>query len=157
MVAFAVVAGILGSKLYDGRVRASNRADALRVLPRYAAQVLSFDYRHLDANSAAARPLLSGGYRTEYAASMAKNAKQWKQYHYVVKSSVASAGVSQVSGSSAVVVAFVDQTVSAGTTSKATGKSKAKTKTGTAKDLIRLRFTLQREHGKWLLTKLDPL
>ena len=158
VVAFAVSAGILGMKLYDGRVRVSNRADALRVLPRYASQVLSFDYRHLDANSAAARPLLSGSYRTEYTASMTKNAAQWRKYHYVVKSKVASAGVSAVSGSKAVVVAFVDQTVSAGTATAAKKNGKAgKPKTGTAQDLIRLQFTLQREHGEWLLTKLDPL
>jgi Mce-associated membrane protein len=107
---------------------------------------LSFDYRHLDDNAKAARPLLSGAYRQDYDKSMSEHAAAWKKYHYVVKSTVASAGVSQMSGSQVVVVAFVDQSVSAGTT-----------KIGTAKDLIRLRFTVQHRGGSWLLTKLDSL
>jgi Mce-associated membrane protein len=152
-VGFAVVAGIFGTKLYDGRVRNSNRADVLRIVPQYASQVLSFDYRHLADNSAAAKPLLSGAYRTEYAQSMTKNSAQWKKYHYVVKSKVASAGVSQASGSRVVVVAFIDQTVSA--TSPSTAKKKGKS--GSATEPIRLRLTVQREHGHWLLSKLDAL
>lgn len=152
-VVFAVAAGIFGMKLYDGRVRNNNRADVLRIVPQYASQVLSFDYRHLSDNAAAAKPLLSGAYRTEYASSMSKNAAQWKKYHYVVKSKVASAGVSQVSGSQVVVVAFIDQTVSA--TSPSTAKKKAKS--GSATEPIRLRLTIQRQHGHWLLTKLDAL
>lgn len=152
-VGFAVAAGIFGVKLYDGRVRNNNRADVLRIVPQYASQVLSFDYRHLPDNAAAAKPLLSGAYRTEYAQSMSKNAAQWKKYHYVVKSKVASAGVSQVSGSQVVVVAFIDQTVTA--TSPSTAKKKAKS--GSATEPIRLRLTVQRDHGHWLLSKLDAL
>ncbi|HEX3813769.1 MAG TPA: hypothetical protein VHX59_13110 [Mycobacteriales bacterium] len=146
LVVFAVTAAVLGLRLYDGRASDANSADVLRIVPRYASQVLSFDYRHLDTNAAAARPLLSGSYRKDYDQSMTSHAAAWKKYHYVVKSSIASAGVSQASGSQVVVVAFVDQSVSAGTT-----------KIGTAKDLIRLRLTLQRQHGSWLLIKLGSL
>ena len=145
-VAFAVTAGVLGQRLYQDRVRAANSSDVLKIVPRYASQVLSFDYRQLDANLAAARPLLSGPYRKDYQQSMSDHAAAWKKYHYVVKSSIASAGVSKASGSQVVVVAFVDQSVSAGTT-----------KIGTAQDLIRLRMTIQRQDGKWLLTRLDSL
>lgn len=146
LVVFAGIAAVLGLRVYDGRTSDTNAAAVLRIVPRYASQVLSFDYRQLDRNSAAARPLLSGAYRKDYDQSMTSHAAAWKKYHYVVKSSIASAGVSRASGSEVVVVAFVDQSVSAGTT-----------KIGTAKDLIRLRLTLRRQNGTWLLTKLDSL
>jgi Mce-associated membrane protein len=146
IVVFVVTAGVLGLRLYRGRAAATSSAEVLKIVPRYASQVLSFDYRRLDSNSAAARPLLSGAYRKDYEQSMTSHAAAWKKYHYVVKSKIASAGVSQSSGSRVVVVAFVDQSVSAGTK-----------KSGTAQDLIRLRFTMQRQHGSWLLTKLDSL
>ncbi len=143
---FVVAGAVLGLRLVRNRQQSQDRAVVLRIVPRFASQVLSFDYRHLDDNAKAARPLLSGAYRQDYDKSMTEHATAWKKYHYVVKSSVASAGVSRMSGSQAVVVAFVDQSVSAGTT-----------KIGTAKDLIRLRLTVQHQNGTWLLTKLDSL
>jgi Mce-associated membrane protein len=146
IVVFLVTGVVLGLRLVRNRQQSQDRAAVLRVVPRFATEVLSFDYRHLDDNAKAARPLLSGAYRQDYDKSMSEHATAWKKYHYVVKSNVASAGLSRISGSQAVVVAFVDQSVSAGTS-----------KIGTAKDLIRLRFTVQHQNGTWLLTKLDSL
>jgi len=154
VVVFAAGAIVLGWRLYQGRVRAQNRADVLRIVPKYGAQILSYDYRTLDANAASAHPLLTGGYRGTYDRSMAQYAAQYRKYHFAVKSTVASAGVISASGSSVTVVVFVDQTVTA---QAPPAKGKAKPKGGSSSDQIRLRLTFQRQGGHWKVSKLDPL
>jgi hypothetical protein len=60
-----------------------------------------------------------------------------------VKSSVSSAGVSDASADQVRVVAFIDQTVTAGVP-----------KSATTQEQIRLALTFERHGGDWLLAKV---
>ena len=76
-----------------------------------AATILSYDYRHLDADFAAASALTTGSFRTDYQATTAKAVRQLAtQTKAVVSAKVAAAGVVSSSADRATVLLFVNQT-----------------------------------------------
>jgi hypothetical protein len=112
------------------------------------AKILSYDYRHLDADENAAASHLTGTFRNQYVASMnttiKKNAPPAKA---VVVGEVGTSAITSVSGdgTQAVLLVLGQQTV-----------TNAAQKTPRY-DMVNLRVTAQFVHGTWLVADLATL
>lgn len=112
------------------------------------ARILSYDYRHLDADETAAASHLTGTFRNQYVASMnttiKKNAPPAKA---VVVGEVGTSAITSVSGdgTQAVLLVLGQQTV-----------TNAAQKTPRY-DMVNLRVTAQLVHGTWLVADLATL
>ncbi len=119
---------------------------ALATARTSAVRILSYDYRHLDSDFGAATALTTGAFRTDYRATTAKAVAQLAtQTKAVVTAKVAAGGVVTSTASRATVLLFVDQT----TTSNRLAAPKV--------DQGRVELTLQRVHGRWLVSALKSL
>ncbi|WP_328394655.1 hypothetical protein OHS70_06715 [Streptomyces sp. NBC_00390] len=147
-------AGVLGAQYADGRLTDRARVEAPAAARKAAPVVLSYDYRRLDRDFAAARGHLTGKFRDEYGRTTSKVvAPTATKYHGVVKASVVrppdggAPAVSVVSASPdrAVVLLFVNQV----TTSTQV--------TGPRVDLNRVRMTMARTSDGWKVSAVDAL
>lgn len=148
VVALAVVTTLL---MVDWR-RAQARANAVAEVPSlaktYAAKILSYDYRHIRADAAAASGVTTGDYRGQYRQSMDQLIiPQATQVHAVVQAEVIDAGVTSVSddGHQAVVLVYANQTVT---------NTRIK---GSRVDQVRVRLTMVRAGHGWRVSKVDSL
>ena len=135
-----------------GWLRAQARADALARVPSLAktdaAKILSYDYRHIQADADAATGVITGAYRDQYRQSMDQLIiPQAQQVHAVVRAEVVNAGVSSVSadGDQAVVLVYANQTVTNTRVS------------GSRVDQVRVRLTMVRVGDGWRVSKVDSL
>jgi Mce-associated membrane protein len=111
-----------------------------------AATILSYDYRHLDSDFAAATALTTGSFRSDYQATTTKAVSQLAtQTKAVVVAKVAAVGVVSSSTDRATLLLFVDQT----TTSNRLSSAKT--------DLVRVQMTMSRVGGRWLVSSLKAL
>lgn len=106
-------------------------------------QMLSFDYRTFDADSAKVQPLLAGPFRSEFTSTMAAQIKPLAQKSKsVVRARVYDVGVVNASERSVTVLAFVNQ---------------AKTSSDLERPAIdqnRVIATLTKVDGRWLISGL---
>lgn len=147
-------AAVLGSTYADGRRADGARVQALAAATQAAPVVLSYDYRRLDRDFAAARGHLTGKFRDEYRRTTTTVvAPTAAKYHGVVKATVVkppgggapAASVVSASPDKAVVLLFVNQV----TTSTQV--------TGPRVDLNRVRMTLTRTDAGWKVSAVDAL
>ncbi|MGI5403731.1 hypothetical protein ACQEVG_30625 [Streptomyces sp. CA-135486] len=152
-VLLAAVA-VLGSTYGDGRRADGARTQALAAATQAAPIVLSYDYRRLNQDFAAARDHLTGTFRDEYRRTTTTVvAPTAAKYHGVVKATVVkppgggapAASVVSASPDKAVVLLFVNQV----TTSTQV--------TGPRVDLNRVRMTLTRTDAGWKVSAVDAL
>ena len=148
VVALAVATAVL----VLGWLRAQARADAMARVPALArtdaARILSYDYRHIQADADAATRVITGGYRDQYRQSMDQLIiPQAQQVHAVVQAEVLNAGVSSVSddGRQVVVLVYANQTV---TNTRITGSRV---------DQVRVRLTMVRVGDGWKVSRVDSL
>lgn len=133
------------------RVRADQRVETARDQAAAAAQshavsILSYDYRHLDQDFAAARRTLTGSFARDYRSTTSQLVRPGAvQYHVVVKAEVAAESVVRATADRVVVLLFVNQT----TTSTRLD--------GPRVDLNRVRLTLVKVDGSWLVNNVDAL
>jgi Mce-associated membrane protein len=133
------------------RVRSDQRVETARDLAMAAAHdhaqtILSYDYRHLDADFAAARATLTGKFARDYKVTTTTLVRPGaEQYHVVVKAEVAAQSVVSATADQVVVLLFVNQT----TTSTRLDGPKV--------DLNRVRLTLVKSGGSWLVNKVVAL
>jgi Mce-associated membrane protein len=133
------------------RVRADQRVEtardqAMAAAHDHAQAILSYDYRHLDADFAAARATLTGRFARDYKVTTTTLVRPGaEQYHVVVKAEVAAQSVVSATADQVVVLLFVNQT----TTSTRLDGPKV--------DLNRVRLTLVRTGGSWLVNKVVAL
>lgn len=154
LVVVGVVAGTLLASAYrhgDSTQRA--RTQALSAARTAAPAILSYDYRHLDRDFAAALSHLTGPFRDEYRRTTSTVvAPTAKEYHGVVKATVAqpaggeqAASVVSASPGKVVVLLFMNQV----TTS---------TRLDTPRlDLNRVRMTLTHTADGWKISAVDAL
>jgi Mce-associated membrane protein len=154
LVVVGVVVGTLLASAYrhgDSTQRA--RTQALSAARTAAPAILSYDYRHLDRDFAAALSHLTGPFRDEYRRTTSTVvAPTAKQYHGVVKATVAqpaggeqAASVVSASPGKVVVLLFMNQL----TTS---------TRLDTPRlDLNRVRMTLTHTADGWKISAVDAL
>ncbi len=145
-VVLTAVAAVLGWLAWSTGRTAAARDDALAAGRSHAQQILSYDYRHIDADIARAKRDITGAFGKDYADTASTVVKPTAvQYHAVVEATVKAASVVSASPSRVVVLLFVDQT----TTSTRVPGPKT--------DQSRVRMTLVETHGTWLVSAVDAL
>ncbi|MEO6204899.1 MAG: hypothetical protein ABIO67_05895 [Mycobacteriales bacterium] len=111
-----------------------------------ARELFSYDYRTLDKDFSAGRALTTGAFRTDYEKTTTKVvADVAKRYKAVVTANVINAGVVRASPNEVVTIVYVNQVT---TSTQVTGEKV---------DLSRVRMTVVRSGGRWLVTKVDAL
>jgi len=153
LVAGLVAVAVLGWRYREGVRAEQARGQALAAARQAAPVVLSYDYRHLDRDFAAARARLTGHFRDEYRKTTTTVVGPTaRKYHGVVKATVSAptggspaASVISASADRAVVLLFVNQV----TTSTQVSGSRV--------DLNRVRMTLTRMSDGWKVSGVDAL
>ena len=141
----------LTAALLTLRARADDRVEQAREEARAAAEaaavtLLSYDHRRLDRDFAAARKLLTGGFADDYAQTTEEVVRPTAlEVEAVVTAEVAASSVVRASENRVVVLLFVDQTT---TSTRVEGPQV---------DLNRVRMTLTRTNGRWLVSGVDAL
>ncbi|MDX6288157.1 MAG: Mce-associated rane protein [Frankiales bacterium] len=144
-VVVAALDVLLLLRLQDRRDSEDARTDAVTAAKTSVIEILSYDYRSLDKDIAAAKGRSTGAFLAEYSSTASRLLAQAKQLKAVVQASVASTSVVSSSSGRVVVLAFVDQA-----TVKAGDKQ-------TRIDQNRVRMTMQKVKGRWLVAQLDAL
>lgn len=143
----AVVAGgalVLRQRQHDATDRAA--AQALAAARSAAVTVLSYDYRHLDADFRAAQALTAQPFTGEYERTTAKAVRPVATKNQaVVQATVSAAGVVRASAELVVVLAFVNQT----TRSSRLERPQV--------DQNRVELTMTRSHGRWLVAGVKAM
>jgi Mce-associated membrane protein len=146
MLAALSAFGLVAYRVRAGAGVETARDQASAAAQRDAVAILSYDYRHLDANFAAARKTLTGSFARDYRATTSSLVRPGaQQYHVVVKAEVAATSVVSATADKVVVLLFVNQT----TTSTRL--------TGPRVDLNRARLTLVKVDGTWLVNNVVAL
>ncbi len=112
------------------------------------AKVVSYDYRHIDQDTATAAAYLAEPFRDEYQRSIKTTIRaQALKLKSVVQGEVGSSGITSVTddGKQATVLVLGQQTIT-NTVHPATNPER---------DPISVRVTLTLVHGRWLISKMD--
>ncbi len=144
-IALSAVAGWQVVHERGARASADARPQALVAARTAAVALLSYDHRHLDADFARARKLLTPAFAKDYDETVKAVRPTATQYHAVVSASVSAAGLRSLHGNSAVALLFVNQT--------STNDKHAEPRI----DQSRVRMTLVRRDGRWLVSGLQAL
>jgi Mce-associated membrane protein len=137
---------VLGWSTWQASRTAAAGEHALAASRPHAQEILSYDYRNIDADIARAKKDITGPFQKEYSDTTSKVVKPTAvQYHAVVTATVKAASVVSASPTKVVVLVFVNQT----TTSTQVQGAKV--------DQSRVRLTLVRTGGKWLVSQVDAL
>jgi Mce-associated membrane protein len=148
-VAVAVVLAVVVSSL-SGRT-SQNASSATTATVEKAATTgaqaaLSYDYRHLSTDFAAAEKLMTPSFKADYTSKTAHEVTApAKKFHAVSVATVEAAGVGSISSSRATVLVFLDQTVRNSQLS------------APRLDRSRVQVSLVRSGGKWLINNLSPI
>ena len=151
LLAAAVAALLVATALLAVSLRRQSQTDRARQEALVAAKaagavLLSYDYRHLEADFARAKALTTGVFRGQYGDTTSKVVgPPALQYHAVVTAEVTMAGVVSAAPHAAVVLLFVNQTT---TSTRVVGQKL---------DLNRVRLTMQETGGRWLVSKVEAL
>ncbi len=157
LTALLTVLGVLAAVavvvfgLHDRSAEASDssRTAAVAAARTAAQDVLSYDYRSLDKDIAQARAETTGMFRTQYDDTAKQLLSQAAAVKAIVQASVGTAGVVSAGSDHVVVLLFIDQ---------ASVKQLAGSATPTTRiDQSRVRMTMTRVHGRWLVSALSAL
>jgi Mce-associated membrane protein len=145
-LALVAAAGVLAYRVHEDQAADSARSAATAAARTAARQVLSYDHRHLDADFAGASKLLTGPFKDQYARTTRSVVRPTAvKYHAVVKADVVATSVIRGTGDRVVLLLFVNQTTTSTRLS------------GPRVDLNRVRMTMAKVDGKWLVRGLDAL
>ena len=146
LVSTLTVGGILGHKAWSDHQDEQGRDAAAGAASKAAALVLSYDYRRLKQDFAAARATLTPDFATKFDATTKVVGDQAVKTKATVKADVREVSVSNSSADVVNVLLFVNQT----TTSTVTqGKPRV--------DMNRARFTMVRSGDGWLVQEVAGL
>jgi Mce-associated membrane protein len=141
-----IVCGVLAYRAHAASQVDAARTQGLAAARSAAGVVLAYDHRHLDRDFARASGLLTGEFAEEYAMTTKDSVRSLAtKTRAVVRADVRSASVVSASPERVVVLLFVNQT----TTSSRTSEPRT--------DLNRVRMTLERVGGRWLVSDVDAL
>ena len=145
-VVTVALAGLVGARLSSANAVDSTRGDVVGAATSGVATVLSYDYRHLDTDFARAQGLLTPKFRKQYDDTTAKGVRPLAtKYKAISSADVSAAGVVEAARDRAVVLVFVNQTV---TNSQLSAPRL---------DRSRIKVSLVRSNGRWLIDKLTTL
>jgi Mce-associated membrane protein len=148
VVALAIVDVVMLQNWRDQPGKAERRQQLIASVNVAVAKILSYDYRHLDQDEAAASGRLTGKFRDDYVHSMDSTIKtKAPSEKAVVVGEISSAAISSVSGDGkqAVLLVLGQQTIT--NTKQTTPRN----------EIVSLRVTAQLVHGKWLVSDLASL
>ena len=145
----AVAVPVLALRERTATATADARATAATAARQAAEAVLSYDYRTVDADIAHARTLATGVFAAQYAESAQQLAAQAKQTKAIVQATASEPAVVTASEDAVVVLVFVDQA--------SVKQLKGDPKPTTRIDQSRVRLTMTRVHGRWLVSQLAAL
>lgn len=149
-----VATALLVPEYYGAERTRQARTDALAAAQKAAPVILSYDYRRLDRDFAAASGHLTGSFRSKYRKTTSTVVMPTaKKYRAVVEATVAkppsgkapAASVVSASPDRVVVLLFMNQV------------SKSTQVSGPRLDLNRVRMTLVRVSDKWKVSAVDAL
>jgi Mce-associated membrane protein len=141
-----VTALFLGQKALQDRQAEQARAQATSAAQKAAELVLSYDYRELDKNFAAARATLTPEFANEFDQTAKVVGEQATKTKATVRAEVREIGVKDGNADRVTLLVFVNQT----TTSTITqGKPRV--------DLNRARFTMVRSGNTWQVQQIEGL
>jgi Mce-associated membrane protein len=144
--ATVALAGLVAARVSSANAVDGTRGDVVGAATSGVATVLSYDYRHLDTDFARARGLLTPKFRKQYDDTTAKGVRPLAaKYKAISSADVSAAGVVEAGRDRAVVLVFVNQTV---TNSQLTAPRL---------DRSRIKVSLVRSQGRWLIDKLTTL
>jgi Mce-associated membrane protein len=143
----AAATAYLGVRAYTLSRQATDlaveRAEALSDASRYAVDLTSYDYRHLDTAFAVVAGDSTPAFASRYRAASATRADQLRSVHSVSAGTVVAAGIQdETVGRTADVLVLVNQSV----TNTSTPKSQT--------ERNELRITLARSGDRWLISDL---
>ena len=140
---------VLGWQRHSRDVVEQARKDAVSAARVAAGDILGYDYRSIEDAIKRARSETTGAFRKEYDETAAELLPQSKQVKAIVQATVGSAAVMSADSDRVVVLLFVDQ---------ATVKQQPGAKTPTTRvDQSRVRMTMSRKDGHWLVSELVAL
>lgn len=133
------------SGIHNRAAVSSARTEAVSAASDAAVSLLSYDYRHMDADIAAAAKHLTPTFRREYVKTADAVKQPAKDSQARVSALVSDAGVIQASADQATVLLFVTQTVQ-------------NTKLSAPRaDLYRVRMRMENVDGHWLVDSVEAL
>ncbi|GEM_PF-621674 len=142
-LALAALATVLGVTLRPAGPSPSDATSAVASARTGLAQLLSFDYKTIDTETARAQDLLTGSFRSEFGTTMKTQiAPLATKNQSTVKAQVVEAGVQSQTTDTVVVQAFVNQTRT------------SETAPTPVIDQNRVIATMTRVNGRWLISKL---
>lgn len=124
----------------------SARASALAASKKYAVELASYDYRHLDQDFGLVLADSTPSFRQSFTQSSNALKSVLTKYDATATATVVAAGMVSASTRLAVALLFINQTVT-NTTQKGAPTS----------DESRLEITMLRSHGKWLINQVKLL
>lgn len=145
MLVVALVASLLwgvslGLQVRSDNREASDRGEAVAAAESVAVSLTSYDHTRLEADFAAATGNLTEAFRADYTVATQVFRQLITQLHAKATASVLNAGLVSYGDGRAEVLVFVDQTV--------TNDSLKAPRL----DRSRMRLTLEKQHGRWLVS-----
>jgi len=147
LAATALVALLLQRR--DDQATERARTQAVSAARAAAGDILGYDYRSVEQSIARARADTTGSFRKEYDETAKKLLPESKQLKAIVQATVGSSAVMSASSDRVVVLLFVDQA----TVKQVPGQTTPTTRI----DQSRVRVTMSKVGGKWLVSELAAL
>ena len=148
-VALAAADVVLWLRDRDAGSTEKGRDAALAAARVAARDILSYDYRTLDADIAKAKAETTGLFAQQYAGTSGTLLAQAKQLRAIVQATPSNPGIVSASDDEVVVLMFVDQ---------ASVKQLSSQKSPTTRiDQSRVRMTMTQVGGKWKVSQLAAL
>jgi len=141
----AVGVGYLAMSLRNADAGEAAAETAQVTAARYAEQLLSYDYSHLDQDFSQAQQLLTDDFRKQYIQATDVVRDEAVQDKAVIKASAVATSVVSADPDEVKTLLFVNQTTTTGQGSRP------------SIDLNRVVVTLVRQDGRWLVSDLDAL
>jgi len=140
---------VLTHRTSDTTTVGAARRAALAVAPGIARDVLSYDYRTIDADIARAQAETTATFAQQYATTAAQLKSAAQTNHAIVQAQPHAPGIVSAITDNVVVLVFVDQV-------SVTEPAEATTPTTHAAE-SRVQMTLRHVNGKWLLDGLSDV
>jgi hypothetical protein len=145
-VAGSVLLAVVAQRMAHHNAVDDARKAAIAAARTETAATLSYDYRHLAADFAAAERGLTPKFRTSYARTAASSVVPLaRQTHAVSTATVAAAGVVSAGADSAKILVYADQTV-----------QNNLLKTTSRLDQSVIEVSMVKRGGRWLIDNLQP-
>lgn len=137
--------GFAASEFFAQRAEQQARAEALAAAERYAVDLSSYDHKDLDGNFQAVERNATGRFGQQYRQVSDNLTKLLKEHKATSEGKVVRAGVTEADADHAVVLLFVDQTISNTNTEQP------------RVDRNRMEMTLLHRDDRWLVDKVTLL